>query len=151
LILSRTLRKRKERKDEMKKLSIFFLFVIVFVFFSVSLVIFAQDKSKKPDNPKADMQERVTALYAEKKAINDLKDEIEKRKTRYDTKCKGKTFFLDVKDQEKIANECKEEFEWLISSSKNLTEKQLKYNKNLVQFKSDMDTPKKAPDTTQGK
>jgi hypothetical protein len=145
------LRKRKERKDEMKKLSIFFLFVIVFVFFSVSLVIFAQDKSKKPDKPKADMQERVTALYAEKKAINDLKDEIEKRKTRYDTKCKGKTFFLDDKDQEKIANECKEEFEWLISSSKNLTEKQLKYNKNLAQFKSDMDTPKKAPDTTQGK
>jgi hypothetical protein len=135
----------------MKKLSVFFLFSTVVVFFSFSLIIFAQDKSKKPDNPKATMQERVTALYAEKKAINDLKDEIGKRKTSYDTKCKGKTFFLDDKDQEKIANECKEEFEWLISSSQNLTEKQLKYNKNLAQFKSDMDTPKKAPDTTQDK
>jgi len=135
----------------MKKLSVFFLFATVFVFFSFSLIIFAQDKSKKPDNPKAEMQERVTALYAEKKAINDLKDEIGKRKTRYDTKCKGKTFFIDDKDQEKIANECKEDFEWLISSSESLTEKQLKYNKNLVQFKSDMNASKKAPDTTQGK
>ena len=135
----------------MKKLSVFFLFAAVFVFFSISFIIFAQDKSKKPDNSKDEMQERVNALYAEKKAINDLKDEIAKRKAKYDTKCQGKTFFLDDKDQEKIANECKEEFEWLISSSKSLTEKQQKYNEHLAQYKSDMNTSKKAPDTTQGK
>jgi len=37
----------------MKKLSIFFLVAAMFVFISFSSVIFAQDKSKKPDNSKA--------------------------------------------------------------------------------------------------
>jgi hypothetical protein len=145
------LRKRKGRKDEMKKLSIFFLFAAVFVFFSFSLVIFAQDKSKKPDSSKAELQERINAINAERDAINALKDKYMKRKARYDTKCEDKTFDLDDKNQEKIANECKEESEWLISNSKILKERQKKYKEDFDQVKSEIDALKKARGTTKGK
>jgi hypothetical protein len=145
------LRKRKGRKDEMKKLSIFFLFAAVFVFFSFSLVIFAQDKSKKPDSSKAELQERINAINAERDAINALKDKYMKRKARYDTKCEDKTFDLDDKNQEKIANECKEESEWLISNSKILKERQKKYKEDFDQIKSEIDALKKARGTTKGK
>ena len=122
----------------MKKLSIFFLFAAVFVFFSFSLVIFAQDKSKKPDSSKAELQERVNAINAERDAINALKDKYMKRKARYDTKCEDKTFDLDDKNQEKIANECKEESEWLISSQKSIKERQKSYNEDFARYKLDM-------------
>jgi hypothetical protein len=133
----------------MKKLSVFFLFAAVFVFFSFSFVIFAQDESKKPDNSKAELQERMKALDAEKKAIIALKDEYAKRSAGYDTKCKGKSFDLNKKDEKQIANECKEESEWLISSPKSLKERQQKYNEDLAQYKLDMNALQKATDEQQ--
>jgi len=128
----------------MKKLSVFFLVAAVFVFFSFSFVIFAQDKSKKPDNSKAELQERTNALNTEKEAISALKVEYAKRNADYDTKCKGKTFDLNKKDEKQIANECKEESEWLISSQKSLKERQQKFNENFAQLKLDIDALQKA-------
>jgi hypothetical protein len=151
LILSRTLRKRKGRKNEMKKLSLFFFFAAVFVFFSFSLVIFAQDKSKKPDISKAELQERINANNKEREAINALKDKFSKRKDRYDTKCQDKTFDLNDKNQEKIANECQEESEWLINNSKIIKERQKKHKEDYDQIKSEIDALKKARGKTKGK
>jgi hypothetical protein len=136
--------KRKARRIEMKKLSVFYLVAFVFVFFSFSFASFAQDKSKKPDNSKAELQERVNALSTEEKAINALKDKITKRKAAYDNKCTGKTFNPDAEQDKQIIKECQEESEWLISSQKSLKERQQKYDKNFAQLKLDVDAFQKA-------
>ena len=128
----------------MKKLSVFSLMSLVFVFISFAFVSFAQDKSKKPDNSKAELQERVNALSAEEKAIDALKDKITKRKAAYDNKCTGKTFNPDAEQDKKIIKECQEESEWLVSSQKSLKERQQKYDKNFAQLKLDIEAFQKA-------
>jgi len=128
----------------MKKIAVFFLVVAVFVFFQFSFVIFAQDESKKPDNSNVEQQEREDALNAEKEAIIALKNEFKKRNADYDTKCMGKSFDLNKKNEKQIANECQEESVWLINSQKSLKERQQNYNKDLVQLKLDIDALQKA-------
>jgi hypothetical protein len=140
LIITKTQKfKSKERGIEMKKSSVFFLVAFVFVFFSFSFVIFAQDESEKPDNSKAEFQERANALDTEKEAISALRDEFSKRKADYETKCKGKTFDLNKGDEKQTANECQEESEWLISSQESLKERQQKYNTAFIQLQLDTD------------
>jgi hypothetical protein len=97
------------------------------------------------------MQERVNALNTEREAINASIAKFDKRKASYDTKCQGKSFDLDNKDQERIANECEKESEWLISNQKSLKERQKKYKENFTKLKLDMEALKKAPVKTQGK
>jgi hypothetical protein len=128
----------------MKKLSVFFLVAAMFVFISFSYDIFAQDKSKKPDNSKADLQERVNVLNAEKEAMDALKDKITKRIADYDNICTGKTFNPDAEEDKQIIKECQEKSEWLISSQKSLKERQQKYDKNISQLKLNIDAFQKA-------
>lgn len=128
----------------MKQLSVFFLVSTMFVFFSFSFVIFAQDESKEADNSKAGLQKRINALSAEKEAMDALKDKITKRKAAYDNKCTGKTFNPDAKEDKQIIKECQEESEWLTSSPKSLKERQQKYDKNFAQLKLDIEAFQKA-------
>ena len=128
----------------MKKLSIFFLVAAMFVFISFSSVIFAQDKSKKPDNSKAEILKRTAALSAEKKGMDALNDKITQRKAAYDNKCSGKTFYPDAEEDKQVIKECQEESEWLISSQKSLKEKQQKYKEHSAQLKLDIEAFQKA-------
>ncbi len=123
----------------MKKLSALFLVSTMFVFISFSSVIFAQDKSKKPDNSKAELQERVNKLSAEKEAIDALKRQLTKRKAAYDNKCMGKNFNPYSEKDKQIAKECQEESEALVSSQKSLKERQQKYDKNFALLKSNIE------------
>jgi len=122
----------------MKKLSVFFLFAVVFVFFPFSFLIYAQDESIKTDNFEAEVQERTNALTTERDAINAFKNEYVKRMADYKTKCQGQSFDLDDKEQEQIANKCQEESDWLINNSKSLKERQQKYKDDYAQLKSDI-------------
>ncbi len=134
----------------MKKLSVFFLFSAMFVFFSFSFVMFAQDESEISVNLKAELQERLNALNAENEAISVLRsainDEYAKRKADYDTKCKG-NFRLETENEKQVYKKCLEEREWFVSIQKSLTERKQKYNENLAQYKLDMNALQKATAT----
>jgi hypothetical protein len=122
----------------MKKLSVFFLFAALFVFFPFSFVIYAQDESIKTDNFEAEVHERENALTTERDAINAFKAEYAKKMADYKTRCQGQTFNLDDKDQEQTANECKEEGDWLINNQKIIKERQQKFKDDYARLKSDI-------------